>query len=176
MSMVAAGHTRHSLDSRRHARYLLFVAGAVHPTFLLSRVYTRHGASSGASRLLPKSSPVSPSARRPPRYTPALTHTQSHTITHTHTLTHTHSLTHTPSHAHPPCHLVADPHILNAQAPLIYSPPEIVVGVSAERTAPAAAAMDAWGLGALLWHMRAGDPLFSSETEACFESNGGRQM
>ena len=52
------------------------------------------------------------------------------------------------------------------KCPVCFAPPEVVRHLRAPRTAPAAAAIDVWALGALLWQLYAQQPLFSNETEA----------
>ena len=52
------------------------------------------------------------------------------------------------------------------KCPVCFAPPEVVRHLRAPKTAASAAAIDVWGLGALLWQLYTQQPLFTNENEA----------
>ena len=52
------------------------------------------------------------------------------------------------------------------KCPVCFAPPEVVRHLRAPKTTAAAAAVDVWALGALLWQLCTQQPLFANENEA----------
>eukprot|EP00964_Phaeocystis_antarctica_P105711 scaffold70712_cov61-Phaeocystis_antarctica.AAC.4 len=52
------------------------------------------------------------------------------------------------------------------KCPVCFAPPEVVRHLRAPKTTASAAAIDVWGLGALLWQLYTQQPLFTNENEA----------